>query len=215
MKLRCFGLIICFAICSIVCSGCGSKLNINDFLTQYNSMGQVYSITKTIEYTIDEHNLFNKQIFQRDYKDDSLIVRYTETNKSLNQITLDDTRLYNTTTKDMYYYNNQVGEVVNNQIIWRAGLLEEITGLWGGGKRDLTASYFEKIVVDNENYTLTADVKMDYYDRVLSDTVEQLKVTFDMDEQKRLNTVIFSYYVGQRAFLQTLEFGYEEVEIVI
>ena len=217
MRLKMVFAALCLVLVVFVFTGCASSgLSIDDFVQAYNKMNDANCVMKTVSYNVEGETLYNKKIMSRGTVAGQDVISLYEYNKRLNELTFENVGKFEITESQKYYYNNQIGEVVDNEIIWRAGLLEELTNQWGGGTRtSFKKSYITDIVINKDLKTLEATVQEGYYQHILSSNVSDLTVKIVLDNAYKLSNIYYNYIYEGRSFEISLEISFKPVSIEI
>ena len=216
MKIKTILSSVCLILIAFLCVGCSEGLKVDNFMSAYNSLNEAITINKTVSYTVGNETLYNQKIISRSSIDGKVVVSFYEYDKRFNEISIDNTSKYKITTSQKYYYDNQIGEVVSDEIVWRAGLLEELTNEWGSSTvATFDQNYLSDIVIDEEAKTLTANIKQEYYDDIIQEEVTDLTLSIQIDNDNRLKLITYSYVCDNINFNITFDVSFEAVEIDI
>ncbi len=216
MKIKTILSSVCLILIAFLCVGCSEGLKVDNFISAYNSLNEAITINKTVSYTVGNETLYNQKIISRSSIDGKVVVSFYEYDKRFNEISIDNTSKYKITTSQKYYYDNQIGEVVSDEIVWRAGLLEELTNEWGSSTvATFDQNYLSDIVIDEEAKTLTANIKQEYYDDIIQEEVTDLTLSIQIDNDNRLKLITYSYVCDNINFNITFDVSFEAVEIDI
>ena len=216
MKIKTILSSVCLILIAFLCVGCSEGLKVDNFISAYNSLNEAITINKTVSYNVGEDTLYNQKIISRSSIDGKVVVSFYEYDKRFNEISIGNISKYKITTSQKYYYDNQIGEVVSDEVVWRAGLLEELTNEWGSSTvATFDQNYLSDIVIDEETKTLTANIKQEYYDDIIQEEVTDLTLSIQIDNDNRLKLITYSYVCNGINFNITFDVSFEAVEIDI
>ena len=216
MKIKTILSSVCLILIAFLCVGCSEGLKVDNFISAYNSLNEAITINKTVSYNVGEDTLYNQKIISRSSIDGKVVVSFYEYDKRFNEISIDNISKYKITTSQKYYYDNQIGEVVSDEVVWRAGLLEELTNEWGSSTvTDFNQNYLSDIVIDESTKTLKANIKQEYYGDIIQEEVTDLTLSIQIDNDNRLKLITYSYVCNGINFNITFDVSFEAVEIDI
>lgn len=188
--LASFACVIC--MCFLI-AGCAKELNEDDFINAYNNASVGTEFTKVVSFMAGEHELYDSQTLVVSEKDGKKMLTLKTITKKLNELSLDSTDLYKITESTKYYFDGQVGETVNGEIIWREGLVTEVTGEWSSVKNPIKTNYFENFTINKEKDTFSARVKNDFYSVFLFEGVKDLNITIALNQDSTMKNAEFTY----------------------
>ena len=216
MKIKTILSSVCLILIAFLCVGCSEGLKVDNFMSAYNSLNEAITINKTVSYNVGEDTLYNQKIISRSSIDGKVVVSFYEYDKRFNEISIDNISKYKITTSQKYYYDNQIGEVVSDEVVWRAGLLEELTNEWGSSTvTDFNQKYLSDIVIDESTKTLKANINQEYYGDIIQEEVTDLTLSIQIDNDNRLKLITYSYVCNGINFNITFDVSFEAVEIDI
>ena len=188
--LASFTCVICLCFLLV---GCTNGLSENDFIKAYNNADKGTEFTKVVSFMNQGYELYDSQTLIIGEKDGKKMLTLKTTTKKLNELSNENTDLYKITETTKYYFDGRIGESVNGEVKWRDGLVTELTVEWSGVKSHIKTNYFEKITINKEKNTFSANVKNDYYSAVLFDGVSDLNVYISLNQDNTMKNVQFTY----------------------
>jgi len=215
-----FKILLVVLLSVLVLSGCSKDPTFEDVSGAFNNLNDATSYTITNVYQIDDNDsIYEEKTLLLGMKDDKKIAKLTTEAKRLNSFEDAGDGRFEIINLTTYFYNNQIGEYVDEVLTWRAGLIEELTNDMNNTTYNLDKAYFsEYSVVENAGVLiLKGSIKQDKINDFFNKTLEgvsELKVTIQVANQdKSPLSFAVEYKLNGKLCESVIQYGYQVNEI--
>lgn len=217
-----FRILLVVLLSVLVLSGCGKDPTFEDVSGSFKNLDKATSYTIYNVYMIDDtDSLYDEKKLEIGMCEGKKIAKLTIESKRLNTFEDAGDGKFKVTNSVKYYYDNQIGEYVDGEFTWRAGLIEELTNDMNNATYKLEKAYFSDYsVIGNAGVVmLKGSIKDNYINQFFGKTVEnvsQLKVTIQTIKEDNVPiSLAIEYKLNGKLCESIIEYGYSENTITL